>query len=199
MAWALDHHPKARNLGIYNCRNVRGGSSMSCHAEGRALDVGFPMVGGRGSAAGRELVKQLLPRAAALGIQTVIYDRVIYSAKSPKGRRYTGSNPHYDHVHIELTRMAAEKLTKATIKAALVGKVKAPTKVRKLGSRTLRRGSAGADVTRLQKFLGVNADSTFGDGTHDALRVWQRKHDLAADGIAGPKTLAAILKKLEAK
>lgn len=197
MAFLLATHPKASSAGIYSCRNVRGGSSTSCHAEGRALDVHFP---GHANPAGAELVQQLRPIAAQLGIQAIIFNRTIWSAKSPgkAGRRYTGANPHYDHVHIELTRSAAEKLTKATIKAVLGGSAKpAPKPVAKLGSRTLRKGSAGADVTALQKFLGVNADSTFGDGTDKALRAWQKKHHLTADGVAGVLTLAAILKELK--
>lgn len=119
MRWILEHHPKASNLGIYACRPVRGGTAMSCHAEGRALDVGFPMVDGRGSPAGYALVRQIVPNARRLGVQAVIYDRRIWSAKTPAGRPYHGINPHRDHVHIELTRHAGAKLTLATVRHVL--------------------------------------------------------------------------------
>lgn len=199
MAFILATHPKASSAGIYACRQVRGGSSMSCHAEGRALDVHFP---GHANPAGAALVHQLRPIAAQLGIQAVIFSRTIWSAKSPgkTGRRYTGANPHYDHVHIELTRSSAEKLTKATVRAVVSGSAPKPapkpTK-HKVGSRTLRVGSKGADVTVLQTFLGVKGDSTFGEGTAAALARFQTKHHLVPDSVAGPKTWAAILKELK--
>lgn len=118
----LRRHPRGRSLGIYNCRTVRGGSTTSLHGEGRALDVGFPMNNGRGSAAGYALVKQLGERGQKLGIQAIIYDRKIWSAKSPGGRAYTGAAPHYDHVHVELTKDAARTLNVNDIEKILSGK-----------------------------------------------------------------------------
>lgn len=117
--------PHAANMGIYNCRNVRGGSTTSCHGEGRADDVGMPMVGGKGSPQGHALVQVLRPIASELGIQCIIYDRTIWSAKSPgkNGRPYTGADPHYTHIHIELTRAAGQKINLATVKHVLAGPI----------------------------------------------------------------------------
>lgn len=110
----------ATSMGIYNCRAVRGTTgTVSCHGEGRACDVGFPMIDGGANPAGQHLVDTLRPDAEALGIQAIIYDRVIYSARSPEGRPYTGVSPHYDHVHIELTRRAGRELTLATVQTVL--------------------------------------------------------------------------------
>lgn len=36
-------------------------------------------------------------------------------------------------------------------------------------------------------------DGVFGNDTHRALIAFQRVHDLTLDGIAGPKTWAAII------
>src|SRR5215211_5097348 len=118
MKWILDNFKDASSAGIYNCRTVRGGSDTSLHAEGRALDVHFP---GKGHKDGHKLVQLLRPIASKLGIQEMIFDRTIWSARSPgkAGRRYTGVNPHFDHVHIGLTRKAGQKLNLATIKALL--------------------------------------------------------------------------------
>lgn len=176
MKWALDTHPEATNLGIYCCRNVRGSASeMSCHAEGRASDVGFP---GRGNPAGHRLVQQLRPHAAELGVQAIIFDRTIWSAKSPgpAGRPYTGANPHYDHVHVELTRTAATKLTVATIRYVLAS-----------GARTLREGATGADVKVLQTALGVKPDGVFGPKTRAAVNRLKASRGWPADGVAGPR------------
>lgn len=53
---------------------------------------------------------------------------------------------------------------------------------------TLRRGSKGNDVKRLQRLIGVTADGDFGPATEAKVKKVQRAHKLAADGIVGPKT-----------
>lgn len=63
---------------------------------------------------------------------------------------------------------------------------------------TLRRGMGGAAVKRLQKELKARGfdpgliDGEFGGGTEAALLAFQRSEGLLADGIAGPRTLAAL-------
>ena len=56
----------------------------------------------------------------------------------------------------------------------------------------LKKGSTGPDVKRLQAILGIAQDGVFGQYTEKALKEWQLKHGLDADGIAGSKTLAAM-------
>lgn len=63
----------------------------------------------------------------------------------------------------------------------------------------LRRGDSGAEVRRLQEALAAagfgprgGADGDFGPATDKALRAFQARHDLVADGIAGPKTWEAL-------
>jgi putative chitinase len=50
-------------------------------------------------------------------------------------------------------------------------------------------GSKGPEVQKLQAFLGITADGSFGPGTERALKEWQAKSGLVADGVAGPATL----------
>jgi putative chitinase len=57
----------------------------------------------------------------------------------------------------------------------------------------LRRGCKGEGVKIMQKALGVTADGNFGPGTEKALKEWQAKNGLKADGIAGPATFAKLL------
>jgi putative chitinase len=57
----------------------------------------------------------------------------------------------------------------------------------------LRKGSRGEGVKMMQEALGISADGAFGPGTERALKAWQAKHGLVADGIAGPKTLEKLL------
>lgn len=121
LAWSRETYPQGRSMGIYNCRTVRGGATTSLHGEGRALDYGMPMVGGKGSPAGHELVRRLGEHGKRLGIQSIIYDRKIWSARSPNGRYYGGTHPHYDHLHIELTWNSARNLNLATLRSVLGG------------------------------------------------------------------------------
>ena len=61
-------------------------------------------------------------------------------------------------------------------------------------SGSLRKGSRGSEVTKLQqalKELGLytlKVDGVFGKGTLKAVQAFQRKNGLKADGIVGPKT-----------
>jgi putative chitinase len=79
--------------------------------------------------------------------------------------------------------------------AALGGKIdtSAPAAAPAASGGTLRRGSKGDDVKRMQAKLGLVADGDFGPGTEAALKKWQAANGLTADGVAGPQTLAKLL------
>ena len=100
------------NLGIYNNRNVVGGTTKSTHAEGRGFDAGFPYHPG-GTDQGWRLANWCVANHAEFGIQQVIYARRIWSNyRDAEGwRYYNGEAAHYEHVHIENTRQAARELT----------------------------------------------------------------------------------------
>lgn len=216
MRYALDTYDRAKNWGIYNCRETRSGGSYSPHAEGRAIDVAFPLAGdGTGSSYGHAFVNALLQGGPSkLGIQAIIYDRTIWSAKSPNGRPYTGASPHYDHVHVEMTRAAANSVTLATVRSVLDGVVVSggseyeSFKQAEAGSRTVgmfktKPRSAGTDVAKAQETLNawypklskLAVDGYFGPKTADRVRYLQRKAKLTVDGILGPKTWAVLLGK----
>lgn len=118
--WAINDFGRgAYNLGVCNCRPVRGGQAQSRHGPCAACDIGFPLVGGRANPAGWALTRLLLPHASRLGIQAWIWDRTIWSRSSPSGRPYTGVHPHTDHIHAELTDRAAAQLNVPTVRAAV--------------------------------------------------------------------------------
>jgi putative chitinase len=77
--------------------------------------------------------------------------------------------------------------------AAMGGKITAPAASAAPSGGTLRRGSKGDDVKKMQAKLGLAADGDFGPGTEAALKKWQADNGLTADGVAGPKTLAKLL------
>lgn len=187
LAWLLETYPQGRSLGIYNCRTVRGAAARSLHSEGRAVDYGLPMVGGRGSPVGHEIVRRLGAAGSKLGLQTAIYDRTIWSARSPEGRRYEGQAPHYDHVHLELTRHAARSMTLATFRSVLSGGGSGD-----YPGQPLKRGAKGEDVRRIQARLNVGVDGIFGPQTEQAVKDFQASRGLVVDGVVGPRTWEAL-------
>jgi peptidoglycan hydrolase-like protein with peptidoglycan-binding domain len=56
----------------------------------------------------------------------------------------------------------------------------------------LKPGTSGDTVKKLQQSLGIAADGQFGSGTQKAVREFQSKNGLEADGLAGPATLAKM-------
>lgn len=72
------------------------------------------------------------------------------------------------------------------------------------GAQLLKRGSRGSGVAQVQDLLASigfalprslsrsGADGIFGAETEAALKKFQQRHGLKADGLLGPKTLAAL-------
>lgn len=112
MAWFLAKYKElgGQNSGIYNCRPVRGSKrTTSLHGEGRAVDFGLKWYNKIG--AFEELAEQLRLNSAELGIQCIIFNRRIFSGGyANKGwHKYTGVNPHTDHLHVEFSWAAAKR------------------------------------------------------------------------------------------
>ena len=57
---------------------------------------------------------------------------------------------------------------------------------------TYKEGSRGTVVAMIQKKIGCYPDGIWGKLTTESLKNWQREHGLTADGVAGPRTLAAM-------
>jgi peptidoglycan hydrolase-like protein with peptidoglycan-binding domain len=56
----------------------------------------------------------------------------------------------------------------------------------------LKVGSKGEDVKKLQSFLGLGADGSFGPGTEKAVKGWQSANGLTPDGLVGDGTWAKM-------
>lgn len=95
------------SLGIYNCRPVRGGGSLSTHGEGRGWDCKCSAFVPAQKKAGDELADLLVKHYRKLGIQRIIWNRRQWDVKTKKWRSYGGTSPHTDHLHIELCWLAA--------------------------------------------------------------------------------------------
>lgn len=130
--------PGLISSGCYNPRNIAGSSTVSLHAEGRAIDVrpaNFAYTSGRwlGEGPARALsgwCDALIDHHQALGIQGVIWAGYAWrvgwrvGVRPPWSRHVwqrisAGGNQHYDHAHIELTWAAARDLTAERISAVL--------------------------------------------------------------------------------
>jgi len=109
----------SRSLGISRACNVGGKSE---HKEGRAFDWGVSVHKAKDRRAVKALMKWLLKKdaygnrhamARRLGIQYMIWNRRIWGAYAAGSgwRKYTGSNPHTDHVHFSLSWAGARKKT----------------------------------------------------------------------------------------
>ncbi len=111
MSWFLGAY-KARggtNLGIYGCRLIAGTGSPSIHGDGRADDLGCPVVNDWS----KPLADWLVANSGELGIQCVIHQRQIWSGSYPDAgfRPYNGVDPHTGHLHVETSWWGAEHLT----------------------------------------------------------------------------------------
>lgn len=171
MAACLALYPPATNLGIYNPRDQRGTNVTSLHAEGRAIDVGYPDVGGpsgRGHPVGQQLANDMVRYHAELGVQCVIYYRRIWSTTKPSWRAYSGTDPHTGHLHIELNRAAAAGLTSAEA-------------IRILTPPTQGEPMATPDIEAAQRML----------------NSWLPGRQITTDGDWGPASTAALKEVLD--
>ena len=199
LAYLDDSFPWVFSLGICNCRNVGGGSSLSHHANCRALDAGIP-TGSGGSYIpefGDPIIELLGPHGRELGLDHLILNRIIYSARSPNGRPYSGVHPHFNHAHIGLTEAGAINLNYATL-VAVLGEPAGGDNMAflpLLDGDGLSRGRPDRreDVYLLQTMLGLTGsglDGRYGSGTAGLVAPFDPE---GGDGkVCGGRTYAAI-------
>lgn len=65
--------------------------------------------------------------------------------------------------------------------------------------KTLKKGSKGEEVVKLQNLLGITADGDFGQKTFAAVVAFQKSKGLVADGVVGQKTWEALGVKEDTK
>lgn len=103
--WLVEN-TEATSYGTYACRSIVGGSGMSVHSEGRAIDLFVPLDGSEAdNDLGDPIAAYLIEHAQELGISLVIWDQASWGAhrSGDKHESYGGTHPHHDHLHIELT------------------------------------------------------------------------------------------------
>src|SRR5690606_9628393 len=206
MSYLLSRYPRMRNGGIYNCRRIAGSSALSLHACGTACDV---MTGtGSPTTESKILAEQLRLVSENLGVHRIIHNRQDWFSNGPLDwTPYGGSNPHRDHVHIELTRDSSRFLTVSAISKILWGpspdgndRSGAYAYAKPDGESWGRYGDNpwyGGAVKRLQRRLNAHGfslveDAMFGPKTERATEVFQSLVGIAVDGIAGKVTFGRL-------
>ena len=126
-------------------------------------------------------------------VKYVISNGRIFSATvSPwSWRTYTGSNKHDHHVHVSVS--GSKSLYDDPKPWDIAGPWKAEdTRPTQPSRPTLKEGSRGEDVKKVQAAVGATADGIFGPKTKAAVIAFQKSKGLAPDGIVGPYTWAKI-------
>ena len=91
-------------------------------------------------------------------------------------------------------RIITEDYLKARCEGAIYMLGMNPLEIPFKFTQTLRLGSRGLQVKKLQEFLKVTQDGIFGKITQRALTSFQSTHNLVPDGIVGPKTREVLNK-----
>ncbi len=158
----------------------------------RAIDITHDPAGGFDSYAFADMLLKKQDRR----LKYVISNRRIGSG--PEGpqpglwRKYTGKNPHDHHCHISVVAGArGDDTSQWDIDGNLrptdghvANYVPPPA--------TLRKGSTGEDVKKLQAALHIFIDGVFGPQTETSLKMFQKANHLIADGICGPMSWEAL-------
>jgi Putative peptidoglycan-binding domain-containing protein len=164
----------------YDYRPIKGGSAISFHAFGLALDINakenpFSPTG--------KVVPHAMPD-------------VVGTIAKKYGAEYGGdwSKPK-DFMHFEchLDPNELQRFVSAHAKTGPTTIAYGPFAHVGNGSRTVKLGSAGTDVQMVQRWLGVTPDGYFGPVTEAHVRAYQRMRGITVDGIVGPVTWRNIL------
>jgi peptidoglycan hydrolase-like protein with peptidoglycan-binding domain len=157
----------------YAERPIRGGTTLSNHASGTAVDLNATQ-----HPLGTDPAKTFTPTQIA-SIRKILRD---CGGALRWGGDYTGRK---DPMHVEViapTQRCAQVLLNLHL-ADNKPAGKWPT---------IRRGSVGPAVETIQRFLGVQPVSgVFGPLTESAVRKYQRMRGLDADGVVGDLTWRA--------
>lgn len=171
----------------YAERKIRGGSSLSNHASGTAIDLNAP--------------RHYLGAVGTFTSSQVRAIRKILSACEGTIRWGGDYRGRKDEMHFEINAGTAKV---ARVAKKLRPKLQGPsipgggggggsTYTTVTGATpTVRLYHKGEPVKRIQAAVGVKADGYYGPATVTAVKALQRKHGLSADGIVGAKTWAKI-------
>lgn len=164
----------------WNYRPIRGGKSLSNHASATALDINAP--------------RHPIGKSGTFSSSQVRQIRAILKTCEGTVRWGGDYTNRPDEMHFEINRRPGDPAI-ARVARKLGGSNPPPTPS---PWPTLKRGSKGFRVTSLQHLLKargqkIATDGVFGSKTEAAVKSFQRSKGLKQDGLAGPKTWAAVI------
>jgi hypothetical protein len=173
---AAQFHRRVERIHVGWCwgyaeRKICGGTELSNHASGTAIDLNAPA-----HPLGVDEKRTFTPAEIAT-IRKILAE---CSGVVRWGGDYRGRT---DAMHFEINGDTAAVTTAAA-------KLLAPKKY--VLTRILKVGSRGNDVIRLQRVIGAKPDGDFGLKTKMAVKIWQTRHHLYPDGVVGPKTATSL-------
>lgn len=190
---------KASDGTVGDARHAATKSDHNPDANGivRALDITHdPKNGVAGKALANALLATRDPR-----IKYIISDGQIASGAGGSRpwvwRKYTGANAHTKHVHLSVVAGAKGDDAAQWAINLSVPPATAATPVEAPADPVLALGTKGPDVERMQRLLiaagaKILLDSDFGPKTEAALKAFQKRAKLVADGRCAPYTWAAL-------
>lgn len=138
----------------------------------------------------RLLVRQVIRHGS---VQYVIFDHTIWGLRNGfRARRYTGDNPHTDHVHISgrYGDRFEDDRTAWGIGSGGPGVGHKTTAVRTL--RLAQPRMTGDDVRFVQRFIGAARcgamDGVYGPKTESGVRWYQQMRGVPVTGVCDPAT-----------
>lgn len=165
----------------YAERPIRGGTQLSNHASGTALDLNatrWPL----GTPASRNLRPDKI----------VQFGRVIAATRGVVVWGAVWSRP--DPMHIELADgTKVDDCVRALAELRAYPRSGQPLVPVAGAHPDLSSGSTGEQVRLVQRLLRITVDGAFGPQTTAAVTAFQRSRGLDADGIVGPRTWTALL------
>ena len=216
-SYVLGRWPGGIDLGTWGVRNIRGGTTLSVHAVGRAWDWRYAKPG-PGRDAADAAIAFTIENHEALGIQAIhdyVECRIWRSDRSGRGpgwKQQPAGNGMGEawaawlHFEIHPESQLHQRPVSAVLSDA--GGEAAPEPTAALPLPTLDRDAVGDGVVLLQQVLQFwnyyrgEINGTYGSATVDAVTAWQR--DLQCmnagrpDGVYGPRTHAAAAASYEA-
>jgi hypothetical protein len=214
-SYVVARWPGGVDLGTWAVRNIRGGSSLSVHAVGRAWDWRYASPG-PGRRAAEEAIAFAVDHHELLGIQAIhdyVSGRIWRSSRpggvgpmwkpQPPGNGMGAKWATYLHWEVHPRSALHRKTVRQVLAEHGVGDEamvdRRPSAA--LPQPTLRRGDRGDRVVQLQQVLWYwklysnSIDGNFGPRTEAAVKAWQRALQPLnvgpVDGVYGPRTHAA--------
>lgn len=171
--------------GAYNCRKITGGSQLSKHAYGIAIDVNWDT-----NPYSRKFITDM-PKAMTDEVQSITTIDGVRVWRWGGDWDNNPGTPHrfYDTMHFEIIA-SPQELSRGIHRT--IHELKGPGYWP-----ILRRGARGQAVVVAQSVLGATADGIFGRNTEAAVRDFQAKFRLEQTGVIGLGEWTLLLNELQ--